>query len=436
MKRLLTLTTLAVCIIPVLVLAAGTDVSLTTSTIIQIGPYTLNVSGSPIALQSLTVNDNGTLSVTLASGSSITVSSPALYELSTDVQSDISSSICSTATSSLSLAYSGAGTVTNVITASSTSCSTATAGAPTAVSATAANGQATVSFTTPSQGGSPITSYTVTSSPSGITASGSASPITVTGLSNGTAYTFTVTATNSSGTGSASSASNSVTPSAPSTGGGRGGGGGTVSPAALAAILAPSASTTAYLNSLATSTVLGCPALMICTPNPTATTSHSFTFTLSLTAGSQGNEVTQLQQILVNLGYLTTSPTGYFGTKTEQALKKLQTAHGLTGVGVVGPLTRTLLNSLQPYSSNVSIQPTINTPVTTKYQFSHDLTIGSQGDDVNKLQTILNTAGFLKVSPTGYFGSMTESAAKAYQSAHSISPTGFVGPITRRELNK
>jgi invasion protein IalB len=85
--------------------------------------------------------------------------------------------------------------------------------APTGVSAVAGNGQATVSFTAPaSDGGSPITSYTVTSSPGGITAMGSTSPITVTGLTNGTTYTFTVTATNAIGTGPASAPSNAVTP--------------------------------------------------------------------------------------------------------------------------------------------------------------------------------------------------------------------------------
>jgi hypothetical protein len=87
-------------------------------------------------------------------------------------------------------------------------------GAPTIGTATKGNAQAIVTFTAPgSNGGSAIIGYTVTSSPGGITAAGSTSPIIVTGLTNGTAYTFTVIATNVNGTGSASSASNSVTPS-------------------------------------------------------------------------------------------------------------------------------------------------------------------------------------------------------------------------------
>lgn len=86
-------------------------------------------------------------------------------------------------------------------------------GAPTGVSATAGSGQATVTFTAPTFAGVPgtITGFKVTAS-SGETATGSSSPITVTGLTNGNAVTFTVQAQNAIGFGKASDASSSVTP--------------------------------------------------------------------------------------------------------------------------------------------------------------------------------------------------------------------------------
>jgi len=89
----------------------------------------------------------------------------------------------------------------------------ATAGPPTGVVVSAGDGQASVDFTPPSSAGdSPITQYTVTASPGGMTASASASPVAISGLTDGTPYTFTVAAVNSSGAGPASSASLPATP--------------------------------------------------------------------------------------------------------------------------------------------------------------------------------------------------------------------------------
>jgi len=85
--------------------------------------------------------------------------------------------------------------------------------APTNVVATAGSTQASVAFDVAPNGGSAILDYTVTSSPGGLNATGSASPINITGLTNGVEYTFTVKANNSIGTGAESVVSNSVTPS-------------------------------------------------------------------------------------------------------------------------------------------------------------------------------------------------------------------------------
>jgi hypothetical protein len=94
-------------------------------------------------------------------------------------------------------------------------------GTPTSVTATAGNAAATVTWTAPGNGGSAITGYTVTPYLAGVaqattsvTGSPPAATATVTGLTNGSSYTFTVTATNAVGTGSPSSPSSAVTPSA------------------------------------------------------------------------------------------------------------------------------------------------------------------------------------------------------------------------------
>lgn len=91
--------------------------------------------------------------------------------------------------------------------------------APTNVTATPGSGSATVSWSAPANGGTPVTSYQVTPMLNGspqtpVTVAGNppSTATTVTGLANGSTYTFTVSATNSVGTGPSSAPSNAVTP--------------------------------------------------------------------------------------------------------------------------------------------------------------------------------------------------------------------------------
>ena len=84
---------------------------------------------------------------------------------------------------------------------------------PTDVSGTSGDQQVSVAFTAPTDvGGSAITGYRVQDGTNAHGASGSSSPITVTGLTNGTSYTFNVWAINAFGYSAPSDASGSVSP--------------------------------------------------------------------------------------------------------------------------------------------------------------------------------------------------------------------------------
>ena len=88
--------------------------------------------------------------------------------------------------------------------------------APLGVTAVAGAGSATVSWRKPvSDGGSPVTSYTAVASPGGMRCVTASLTCAVSGLSNGTSYTFTVYASNSMGDGAISIPSTAVLPKAP-----------------------------------------------------------------------------------------------------------------------------------------------------------------------------------------------------------------------------
>jgi hypothetical protein len=149
--------------------------------------------GSPITGYTVTSSDGQTASDTSSPITITGLESGMTYTFTVAATNSVGTGPASAASSAITLAY--------------------VPGAPTHVMATAGDEQATVNFTAPvSNGGSPITGYTVTSNPGNITATGTSSPMTITGLTNGTAYTFTVKATNSAGDSEASEASDSVTP--------------------------------------------------------------------------------------------------------------------------------------------------------------------------------------------------------------------------------
>jgi hypothetical protein len=83
------------------------------------------------------------------------------------------------------------------------------------------------------------------------------------------------------------------------------------------------------------------------TTAPQVLGADKFNFTKNLSYGSRGEDVSELQKILLAQGYLklrTGLPTGWFGPLTRAALIKWQTANGVPATGVFGPLSRAKMN--------------------------------------------------------------------------------------------
>ena len=83
------------------------------------------------------------------------------------------------------------------------------------------------------------------------------------------------------------------------------------------------------------------------------------TFSSNLTVGSRGNDVSDLQQVLIDGAYLNiATPTGYFGALTKAALAGFQKDNGISpAVGYFGPITRGVLNGMGGSTGSTSTTP-------------------------------------------------------------------------------
>lgn len=160
--------------------------------------------------------------------------------------------------------------------------------------------------------------------------------------------------------------------------------------------------------------------------------------------------------------------TGYFGSKTEDAIKRFQRKYGIvssgssetTGYGALGP--RTIAKLLEVYGgvqiSSVSATPTfvpaaftpsvssVTAPITVSFGklFDRTLMLGDQGDDVEELQKLLakDPTVYPEGTISGVFTPLTEIAVRRFQRLYGIafsgdaSTTGYgaVGPRTQSKL--
>lgn len=158
----------------------------------------------------------------------------------------------------------------------------------------------------------------------------------------------------------------------------------------------------------------------------------------TLTLGSQGTEVYELQAALKLLGYYPGQVDGVFSEPTAQAVIQFQQIAGLEPDGIVGVST---WNRLFPSASLTAspVNPTPNPPVLPPAVPTPSPTLlrrGMQGDAVARLQDRLQALGFYQGEIDGDFGEATEAAVMSAQSYYGLEPDGIVGAATWAALER
>jgi len=141
--------------------------------------------------------------------------------------------------------------------------------------------------------------------------------------------------------------------------------------------------------------------------------------TSTMKMGSKGPDVLELQQKLVENGYLDKEfATGFFGPNTEDAVKKYQKENGISQTGIVAEKTLEAMFVKKDFDITMTIRN------------------GDESAEVRKLQQALCDMGYLeKDNVTGYFGDVTEKAVKTFQKNNGIQETGIAAKQTLDKIN-
>jgi len=152
----------------------------------------------------------------------------------------------------------------------------------------------------------------------------------------------------------------------------------------------------------------------------------------TLTLGSQGETVRELQAILYLLGYYQGEVSGIFSPATAQAVRSFQVANRLQADGIVGsgtwgtilPLSLDTATSTETTTTANTSTPTTATPDQPRLQL---------GDDdlaVFLLQQRLSLRGYYRGAIDGHFGPVTQAAVISVQRDAGLPATGVVDGAT------
>lgn len=133
----------------------------------------------------------------------------------------------------------------------------------------------------------------------------------------------------------------------------------------------------------------------------------------TVSEGMDGDDVTELQTRLWDLGYMSKA-TGHFGSETTAAVQKFQELNSLAVDGTIGEQTRERLYS-EEAKANV-------------------LSKGEESEDIRSYQNRLKELGYLTTDPDGKYGDDTVAAVKRFQMVNGLISDGYIGQETRLRL--
>ena len=171
--------------------------------------------------------------------------------------------------------------------------------------------------------------------------------------------------------------------------------------------------------------------------------------------GCQGEEVRELQQALIDLGYLKGTADGIYGNKTENAVRAFQKKNHLYPDGLAGKKTRELIMSMAAAKRKAkptktpkptrtpkptkTPDPSSSSSVSSSKLFGGNyatIRYGDRGTRVKTLQSALKTVNFLNGKVDGIFGKKTLNAVKSFQRSKKLTPDGLAGKKTLKALEK
>ncbi len=155
--------------------------------------------------------------------------------------------------------------------------------------------------------------------------------------------------------------------------------------------------------------------------------------TSTLRPGMTGTKVKELQTRLRALGYFNHSLDGKYDNQLKEAVVAFQKRNGLSADGIAGPATlkKVYSGSAKPAEGQQDDPAdeetiTLNTAVSMK--------IGDESNNVKAMQQRLKALGYFSGTCTGYYGTATREAVKAFQRNNNLSVDGIAGTATLRKL--